>query len=54
MANDDVIHQTADSDIPSESGALELRNLSVGYDDSLISVINMKIGQGETIAILGG
>ena len=53
MANDDVIHQTADSDIPSESGALELRNLSVGYDDSLISDINMKIGQGETIAILG-
>ena len=53
MANDDVIHQTADSDIPSESGALELRNLSVGYDDPLISDINMKIGQGETIAILG-
>ena len=53
MANDDAIHQTADSDIPSESGALELRNLSVGYDDPLISDINMKIGQGETIAILG-
>ena len=53
MANDDVIHQTDDSDIPSESGALELLNLSVGYDDPLISDINMKIGQGETIAILG-
>lgn len=53
MVNDDVIHQTDDSDIPSESGALELRNLFVGYDEPLISDINMDISQGETIAILG-
>lgn len=53
MANDDVIHQTDDSDVASESGALELRNLSVGYDEPLIVNINIKISQGETIAILG-
>ena len=53
VANDDVTHQTDDSDVASESGALELRNLSVGYDEPLIVNINMKIGQGETIAILG-
>ena len=52
MANDYIIHQTDDSD-SSESGALELRNLSVGYDEPLISDISMEIGQGETIAILG-
>ena len=52
MANDDIIHQTDDSDL-SKSGALELRNLSVGYDEPLISDINMEISQGETIAILG-
>ena len=52
MANDDVIRQTDDSD-SSKSGALELRNLSVGYDEPLISDINMEISQGETIAILG-
>ena len=52
MANDDIIHQTDDSD-SSESCALELRNLSVGYDEPLISDISMEIGQGETIAILG-
>ena len=52
MANDNVIRQTDDSD-SSKSGALELRNLSVGYDEPLISDINMEISQGETIAILG-
>ena len=52
MANDDIILQTDDSDL-SKSGALELRNLSVGYDEPLISDINMEISQGETIAILG-
>ena len=52
MANDDIIDQTDDSDL-SKSGALELRNLSVGYDEPLISDINMEISQGETIAILG-
>ena len=52
VANDDIILQTDDSDL-SKSGALELRNLSVGYDEPLISDINMEISQGETIAILG-
>lgn len=33
--------------------ALELRNLSVGYDEALISDINLRIQPGETIAILG-
>ena len=52
-SSEDVLHQTEDSDVASESGALELRNLSVGYDDALISEINVNIVQGETIAILG-
>ena len=33
--------------------ALELRDLSVGYDESLISDISLRIKPGETIAILG-
>ena len=52
-SSEDVLHQTEDSDVAPESGALELRNLSVGYDDALISEINVNIVQGETIAILG-
>ena len=47
-SSEDVLHQTEDSDVASESGALELRNLSVGYDDALISEINVNIVQGET------
>ena len=52
-SSEEVLHQTEDSDVASESGALELRNLSVGYDNALISEINVSIVQGETIAILG-
>ena len=52
-SSEDVLHQTEDSDVAPESGALEVRNLSVGYDDALISEINVSIVQGETIAILG-
>ena len=52
-SSEEVLHQTENSDIASESGAIELRNLSVGYDEPLISDINMEISQGETIAILG-
>jgi len=36
-----------------EPCALELRDLSIGYDESLISDINLRIQPGETIAILG-
>lgn len=36
-----------------EACALELRDLSIGYDESLISDINLRIQPGETIAILG-
>ena len=53
MTSEEVLHKTEDSDVASESGALELRNLSIGYDDALISEINVSIVQGETIAILG-
>ena len=52
-SSEEVLHKTEDSDVASESGALELRNLSVGYADALISEINVSIVQGETIAILG-
>ena len=52
-SSEEVLHKTEDSDSTSESGALELRNLSVGYADALISEINVSIVQGETIAILG-
>ncbi len=48
-----VLHKTEDSDVTSGSGALELRDLSIGYDKPLVSGINMKINPGETIAILG-
>ena len=36
-----------------ESCAVELQDLSVGYDEPLISDISLKIQPGETIAILG-
>ena len=52
-SNEEVLPQTEISDVASKSGALELRNLSVGYDNALISEINVSIVQGETIAILG-
>lgn len=42
-----------DSDHSFESSALELRDLSVGYDELLISNISLSIKPGETIAILG-
>ena len=42
-----------DSDHSFESCALELRDLSVGYDELLISNISLSIKPGETIAILG-
>ena len=37
----------------SEDSTLELRDLSVGYKEPLISKINKKILPGESIAILG-
>jgi len=42
-----------DSEHSFESCALELRDLSVGYDEPLISDISLRIQPGETIAILG-
>ena len=42
-----------DSEHNFESCALELRDLSVGYDEPLISDISLRIQPGETIAILG-
>ena len=37
MTGEGPHHKTDDTDVASESGALELRNLSVGYDEPLIS-----------------
>ena len=45
--------KTREKFLESESGVLELRDLSVGYNEPLISGINVKIYPGETIAILG-
>lgn len=42
-----------DSSSDIDSCAFELRDLSVGYDKSLISDISLSIRPGETIAILG-
>ena len=52
MTSSDVISEKDDS-VDSESGSLELRDLTIGYDKPLISGINKKIHPGETIAILG-
>lgn len=53
MTGEDVLSEHEDSGIAPESGALELRDLSIGYDEPLITGIDMKINPGETIAILG-
>ena len=53
MADEDVLSETEVSSDKLESGALELRSLSIGYDEPLISGINLKINPGETVAILG-
>ena len=53
MADEDVLSETEVSSDKLESGALELRSLSIGYDEPLISGINLKINPGDTVAILG-
>ena len=53
MTGEDVLSKYEGSGPVPESGALELRDLSIGYDEPLVSGINMKINPGETIAILG-
>ena len=53
MTGEDVLSKYEGSGSVPESGALELRDLSIGYDEPLVSGINMKINPGETIAILG-
>lgn len=53
MIGEDVLSKTEVSSDKLESGALELRSLSIGYDEPLISGINLRIYPGETIAILG-
>lgn len=53
MSSGEALPEDEGSVLESKSGALELRNLSVGYDGALISKINASIVQGETIAILG-
>ncbi len=53
MTDEDVLSKTEVSSDKLESGALELRSLSIGYDEPLISGINLKINPGETVAILG-
>lgn len=53
MIGEDVLSKNEVSSDKLESGALELRSLSIGYDEPLISGINLKINPGETIAILG-
>ncbi len=53
MVSGDVLPEVEGSDSEFESGALELRSLSVGYDEPLISQINAKITPGEIVAILG-
>ena len=45
--------QKEDSENDLVCDVLELRDLSIGYDDVLISKINAKVEPGETIAILG-
>ncbi|MFL2981488.1 MAG: ATP-binding cassette domain-containing protein [Candidatus Poseidoniaceae archaeon] len=53
MTGEDVLSKNEDSSFALESGALELRDLTIGYNDPLISGVNKKILPGETIAILG-
>ena len=53
MIGEDVLSKSEVSSDKLESGALELRGLSIGYDEPLISGINLKINPGETVAILG-
>ena len=53
MTGEDVLSKKEGSSSTLESGALELRDLTIGYDKPLISGINKKILPGETIAILG-
>lgn len=53
MTNEDSSECIEDSGQSSNSFALELRDLSVGYDETLISDISIRIQTGETIAILG-
>ncbi len=53
MTGEDVLSKKEGSSSTLESGALELRDLTIGYDKPLISGINKEILPGETIAILG-
>ena len=53
MTDEDVLSKTEVSSDKLESGALELRSLLIGYDEPLISGINLRINPGETVAILG-
>ena len=53
MTGEDVLSKKEGSSSTLESGALELRDLAIGYDKPLISGINKEILPGETIAILG-
>ena len=53
MTDEEAPLKNEDSEHSSQSCALELRNLSVGYDEALISDISLRIQPGETIAILG-
>ena len=53
MTDEEAPLKNEDSEHSSQSCALELRNLSIGYDEALISDISLRIQPGETIAILG-
>ena len=53
MTDEESSADNEDSERSFQSCALELRNLSVGYEEALISDISLKIQPGETIAILG-
>tara|TARA_B100000282_G_scaffold296608_1_gene279132 strand:+ start:1410 stop:2120 length:711 start_codon:yes stop_codon:yes gene_type:complete len=53
VIGEDVLSKSEVSSDKLESGALELRSLSIGYDEPLISGINLRINPGETVAILG-
>ena len=53
MIGEDVLSKSEVSSDKLESGALELRSLSIGYDEPLSSGINLRINPGETVAILG-
>ena len=53
MADKEILAKKEDSENDLVCDVLELRDLSIGYDDVLISKINAKVEPGETIAILG-